>query len=224
MWIEQPLEARRRRQEGRAVALQQPVRHAPAARGADQAPPGDVGDVEVEDRDRHRRRRARHRRRRVRRGGGDGWRRHVEGGDDHEADHDDDRGDHDVPPTTAPPIPIATAHRAARPVGREPHPPALVGEDREHARRRDRRPASTRPTSSTKRWSRATSPASSPSSTRPCPDDRRPGPVGAARGPRHRLADRWHLRLLGRRRRSPSKRSTPRRCTRSTTAPRTPTA
>ena len=51
------------------------------------------------------------------------WRRLDEVGDDHEADHDDDRGDHDRPAHHRAADPDRPAHRPARPVGREPHPP-----------------------------------------------------------------------------------------------------
>ena len=47
MWIEQPLEGPQRSEEDARSPVQQPVRHAPASRGPDQAPPGDVGDAET---------------------------------------------------------------------------------------------------------------------------------------------------------------------------------
>ena len=100
--------------------------------------------------------------------------------------------------TTTVPIPIAPLTGLPDPGRRQPHPARAVGEGGEHARRPDPRPASTRPTWSTRRRSRATSPASSPSSTRRARHDR-PGALGPRRGPRHRVAARRHLRLLGRR-------------------------
>ena len=93
------------------------------------------------------------------------WRR-LEGGDRRRR-----------PTTTIPATTTTTAPSRSRrspacadPRWRQPHPARAVGEGREHRRRPARRPASTRPTSSTKRWSKATSPASSRCSTRTVPD------------------------------------------------------
>ena len=153
--------------------------------------------------DRHRRRRARHRWRRARRGGGDGWRRLDEVGDDHEADHDDDRATTTtVPPTTAPPL--ADRHRSpgcADPSGESHTRPALSV--------KVENTPDARPQAGIDQADVVYEEEVEGNITRflaifnsTAPGDHRPGPLGAAPGPRHRLADPRHLRLLRWRRRS----------------------
>ena len=196
MWIEQPLEPAKDDEARRtAVALQQPVRHAPSARGPHQAAPGDVVDVALEARHRSRRRNARHRECRARRGG-------ATGGDASSQSTGTTTTPHRTPPRRSPRPPRrrrCSLRSPAWPTRRaRANAAGARGEGREHARRTTsgrHRPGRR----GLRRRGRGQHHALPRHLQLDRARDHRPRPLGSPAGSRHRVADPRHLRLLRRR-------------------------